>query len=124
MCFYLFAILKLTEFKIMKAKEAINIISKIPQYNLIEIRNKISDAINLNRYYVYIGEFDITISEKEILEDDGYFVDTSYTHGFCIRWYEPNKNNFQQILENVQKNGKFKVSDDVIMRYLEIQLFE
>jgi hypothetical protein len=72
---------------------------------------------------VYIDNFNITISEKEKLERDGYFVDTRYCQGFCVRWYETDKDYFMTMLEQIKQCGYIKVSDDIIIKYLKLQEF-
>lgn len=92
--------------------------------NINKIYAKINDAIEHGWFYTFIYEFNITTTEKEILEKDGYFVDTAYSTGFCVRWYEDNKEYFLKIIENNKKYGYLKIDDEVIVNYLILQEFE
>jgi RIO-like serine/threonine protein kinase len=109
----------------MKATEArkIAIENKNKYSNINNIYAEINQAIEYGWYYTFISKFNITITEKEILEKDGYFIDTTYSYGFCVRWYEDDKEYFLKIIENVKKYARFKVSDEVIVKYLDLQDF-
>jgi hypothetical protein len=110
----------------MKAIEARNnsIKNKNKFSNINKIYAKINEAIEYGWSYAFINEFNITSTEKEILEKDGYFVDTAHTNGFCIRWYECDKEYFLKIIENNKKYGYLKIDDEVIVNYLILQEFE
>ena len=110
----------------MKAIEARNnaIKNKNKFSNINKIYAKINEAVEYGWYYTFISEFNITNTEKEILEKDGYFVDTAYASGFCVRWYESDKEYFLKIIENNKKYGYLKIDDDIIVNYLILQEFE
>ena len=109
----------------MNASEARKIVIDLSKNfdRLNYIYNKINEAIVNGRGYVYIEKFDINITEKEKLESDGYFVDTRYNHGFCVRWYETDKDYWMLMLEQIKQYGYIKVSDEIIIKYLELQEF-
>lgn len=107
----------------MNASEARKIVMNLSKDRLDYIYGKINNAIICGWGNVYIDNFNITISEKEKLEKDGYFVDTRYCQGFCVRWYETDKDYFMTMLEQIKQCGYIKVSDDIIIKYLKLQEF-
>jgi hypothetical protein len=109
----------------MNANEARKIVIDLSKNfdKLDYIYGKINNAIINGWGNVYIDKFNITINEKEKLESDGYFVDTSVTQGFCIRWYETDKDYFMSMLEQIKQHGYIKVNDEIIIKYLKLQEF-
>jgi hypothetical protein len=106
----------------MNASEARKIIIKSKDINRLDyIYSKINNAIKCGWCYIYIDSFNITITEKEKLESDGYFIDTRYNIGFCVRWYETDKDYFMSMLEQIKQHGYIKVSDEIIIKYLQLQ---
>jgi hypothetical protein len=94
---------------------------QISQLN--EIYNKINKAVNLNFHNIFISDFDISISDKNALEDDDYLVDTRYKTGFQVRWFESNIEYFKRLIESNKRLAKLKIKDEVIEKYARMQGF-
>ncbi len=105
----------------MKAEEAREKVkkNKINKQNkeLEKIYEKINQAVDLGWHNTYIPKFNISIENKNILENDGYFVNTIYESGFEIRWLETDIKLFSQLIELNKEHAKIKVDDDVIEKY-------
>jgi hypothetical protein len=104
----------------MNAIEAREKVKNIKQQNneLDVIYKKITEAVDFGWYETFIPEFNISIENKNILENDGYFVDTRYTHGFQIRWMETDMNYFLELIKSNKEHAKLEVTDDVIEMYI------
>ena len=81
------------------------------------IREKIKQAVEFGWNDTFISNFNISVENKTILENDGYFVDTSYTSGFQIRWMETDMNYFLDLIKRNKEHAKLNVSDEVIDNY-------
>ena len=81
------------------------------------IREKIKQAVEFGWNDTFISNFNISVENKTILENDGYFVDTSYTSGFQIRWMETDINYFLDLIKRNKEHAKLNVSDEVIDNY-------
>jgi hypothetical protein len=105
----------------MKAEEARDKVkkSKINKQNkeLEKIYEKILQSADFGWHKAYISGSNISIEHKNILEKDGYFVDTRYESGFEIRWLETDMDYFLDLIKSNKEHAKLKVDDDVIENY-------
>lgn len=96
-----------------------------PISKLQEIYDTIDRWVNREMWSsVFISTFDICEEDKIALEKDGYFIDTCYTTGFQVRWYEKDEQYFYAVLNRQKQYAKIKTSDDVINNYLKLQGFK
>jgi len=101
----------------IEAREKIKDI-KLNKHNELEkIHEKINEAVDFGWHNTFISEFNISIENKNILESEGYFVDTRYTNGFQVRWLETDMNYFLDLIKSNKEHAKLKVDDDVIENY-------
>ncbi len=83
---------------------------------------KIIEAVDFGWYNVFISDFNISIENKNILENDGYFVDTRYKNGFQVRWLETDIDCFLDLIKSNKEHAKIKVDDGVIEKYINSSL--
>ena len=104
--------------KALEAREKVKNDKLNKQNNELEkIYEKINQAVDFGWHTTFISEFNISNDNKNILENDGYFIDTRYTSGFEIRWMENDMNYFLNLIKSNKKHAKLKVDDDVIEKY-------
>jgi hypothetical protein len=110
----------------MKASEAIEKIkqNKIEKSMLKLIYDEINQAVERGWYNTFIREFNISKEDKLSLEGDGYLVDTRYTRGFTVRWFESDKKYFEDLITSSKKYGYLKIDDDVVEKYSILQGFK
>ena len=106
----------------MKASEARERLKRLNQQKqdieLEKIYEIIKKSVDLGWHNTFISEFNISIEHKNILENDGYFVDTSYVKGFQVRWIETDMDYFSGVLVySNKKHAKLKVDNNVIENY-------
>jgi len=104
--------------KALEAREKVKNNKLNKQNNeLKKIYEKINQAVDFGWHNTFISEFNISIENKNILENDGYFIDTRYTNGFQVRWIETDMNYFLDLIKSNKEHAKLKVDDSVIENY-------
>lgn len=109
----------------MTALEARNRVKKsktLKVSKVDEIYKGINEAVCYGYFNTFFDKFNISKEDKEIIENDGYFVSTRYTKGFEIRWYEINKDYFLSIALK-QDSHYLKTDSTVIENYMKLQEF-
>jgi 3-hydroxyisobutyrate dehydrogenase-like beta-hydroxyacid dehydrogenase len=104
--------------KASEARERMKNINQQKQNNELEkIYEKIKQSVDIGWHNTFISEFNISNEHKNILENDGYFVDTRYTNGFQVRWIETDMNYFLDLVSSNKEHAKLKVDNNVIENY-------
>jgi len=110
--------------KAIEAREKVKN-NKLNKHNELEkIYKKIIEAVDFGWYNVFISDFNISIENKNILENDGYFVDTRYINGFQVRWLETDIDCFLDLIKSNKEHAKLKVDEDVIEKYINSNFAE
>jgi len=110
----------------MKASEAIAIIkSRHGELSTLgEIHNKIEASAKSGFHSQFFSGWKISKEDKEALEGDGYLVDTRYSQGFDVRWYESSEGYLDNLLMDNNEHAYLKISDEVIDNYRILQGFK
>lgn len=102
----------------IEAREKIKNSKFNKQKNELEkIYEEINKAVDFGWHKTFISDFNISIENKNILENDGYFVATRYTSGFEVRWLETDMDYFLDLIKSNKEYGKLEVTDSVIENY-------